>query len=287
MPQQLMPTVQRILLTLAVLGLIVAGCAPAATEEPAAPPPVVTETEETLPEVPDLTPREPAPEEPLDEAPIEEEPVEEEPVEEEPVEEEPVEEEPVEEEPVEEEPIEEEPVEEGVVPADEPFTLAVNAGGPEVVAGGVTWTADQFFEGGRTTSNEVVTEIEGTDNDEIYLNARVADANLDGFSYSIPVPTAGVYEVRLHFAELYFGAPGGGSGGGEGDRVFNVSFEGGAVELTGIDLVAETGAMNAVVKAFEVPVEDGVLDITFTASVNRPLVSALEVLGPTDMGTGN
>jgi hypothetical protein len=38
--------------------------------------------------------------------------------------------------------------------------------------------------------------------------------------------------------------------------------------------------MTAVVKTFGVPVSDGTLNISFTASADQPKVSAIEVLGP-------
>ncbi|HEX8528581.1 MAG TPA: T9SS type A sorting domain-containing protein, partial [Cytophagales bacterium] len=46
------------------------------------------------------------------------------------------------------------------------------------------------------------------------------------------------------------------------------------------DIFAEVGAMTAVVKTFGVPVLDGTLNISFTASADQPKVSAIEVLGP-------
>ncbi|MFD1143562.1 malectin domain-containing carbohydrate-binding protein, partial [Larkinella insperata] len=69
--------------------------------------------------------------------------------------------------------------------------------------------------------------------------------------------------------------------GGAGQRVFSANLEGGAVELANYDILGEVGSMRAVVKTFEVGVEDGVLNIDFTASANQPKVSAIEVFGPT------
>ncbi|MDQ3399269.1 MAG: malectin [Deinococcota bacterium] len=241
---------QRVLILLLLLGIIVAGCAPAAVEEPQVviEPPIAVE---------------PAPEQP-EELPLVPEPVEPE---------------------TPEQPEELPPVTEPVVPevvpdVPGPIVAAINAGGPEVVIGEVVWSADQYFTGGTTTTNEAVTDIAATDNDALYLTARIADADLGTFSYSIPVPAPGRYTVRLHFAEIYWGAPGGGSGGGDGSRVVDVSIEGGAAELAEFDIHAVAGPMTAVVETFEVEVMDGLLDIAFGATTNRPLVSAIEVMGP-------
>ncbi len=96
---------------------------------------------------------------------------------------------------------------------------------------------------------------------------------------------AATYTVKLHFAEIYWGATGGGPGG-TGKRVFSVNFEGGTAELVNYDIFAEVGAMAAVVKTFGVPVSDGTLNISFTASVDQPKVSAIEVFGPAAAATG-
>jgi hypothetical protein len=138
------------------------------------------------------------------------------------------------------------------------------------------WTADDGFVGGLDRPAEEDVDIAGTDADALYLTERRAKGT--GFRYEIPVPTAGAYTVRLHFAELYWGAPDGGPGE-PGRRVFNVNAEGGPVELPDIDIFAEVGALTAAVKTFEIEVSDGVLNLNFRATVDRPTVAAIEVIG--------
>ncbi|NKX50149.1 hypothetical protein HER39_06115, partial [Arthrobacter deserti] len=41
--------------------------------------------------------------------------------------------------------------------AETPTVLRINAGGPAVTAGGVAWTADQYFSGGKSFTNPSVT----------------------------------------------------------------------------------------------------------------------------------
>lgn len=163
--------------------------------------------------------------------------------------------------------------------ADTATVLRINAGGPQVTTGGVTWGADRYYSGGKSFSNSAVSSIGGTADDALYLTERSATSNLGGFSYSIPVPAAGDYTVVLHFAEIWFGATGGGPGGA-GKRVFSVNFQGGAAELVNFDLFAAAGAMNAVTRQFVVPVSGSSLDIVFTATVDQPKISAIEVVFP-------
>ncbi|WP_218566277.1 malectin domain-containing carbohydrate-binding protein [Vallicoccus soli] len=154
--------------------------------------------------------------------------------------------------------------------------VRINAGGGAVTTGGVSWLADQWFTGGKSYSNAQVSAIAGTTDDVLYRTERSATGNLVPFSYGIPVAN-GTYTVRLHFAEIYFGATGGGAGG-TGKRVLSANIEGGPVEVANLDLNAVAAPMTAVVREFQVPVTDGRVDIAFSSTVNQAKVSAIEVL---------
>ncbi len=172
-----------------------------------------------------------------------------------------------------------------ILPTATQVLVRINAGGPAVTTNGIAWSASQYFTGGKSYTNANVTGIAGTDNDAVYLTEYSATTSLGGFSFALPVPAgAATYTVKLHFAEIYWGATGGGPGG-TGKRVFSVNFEGGTAELVNYDIFAQVGAMTAAVKTFGVPVSDGTLNISFTASVDQPKVSAIEVLGPAAAGT--
>jgi len=143
----------------------------------------------------------------------------------------------------------------------------INSGGPEVTTpDGTVWDADRLFTGG-TGEGGPYTPVAGTDDDVLYQDERWGAS-----SYAIPVPAAGVYTVRLHFAEMVF------TGGEAGLRRFGTNLEGGPVELTGYDINAAVGATTADVKAYAVQVDDGILDIEFLAEVEQPLINAIEVL---------
>jgi hypothetical protein len=97
----------------------------------------------------------------------------------------------------------------------------------------------------------------------------------------------GTYRVRLYFAEIYWG-PGCEVEGGVNSRVFDIALEGKTV-LQNFDIFKESGGCIAstssdsgvpVVKTFEIPVNDGILDISMPATHDRAKISALEVFGP-------
>ncbi|KKL83659.1 hypothetical protein LCGC14_1972540, partial [marine sediment metagenome] len=129
-------------------------------------------------------------------------------------------------------------------------------------------------------------EIAWTAND---LNPATYSITKDGtdirgpFSYNIPV-TNGTYSVRLYFAEIYWGVQNPqGFEGDEGRRIFNTTIE--DVEVfTGYDLVKDINPAIADQRMYDIEVTDGILTITFEASVNKPKISAIEVLGTGTVG---
>ncbi|WP_224484392.1 PKD domain-containing protein [Robertkochia aurantiaca] len=150
--------------------------------------------------------------------------------------------------------------------------FSINAGGPQVDFNSTTFTADQYFSDGKTyTNNSALVP-------ELYQTERSASPPF--FSYNIPLDN-GNYEIRLHFAEIFFGATGGGVGG-VGSRVFDVLMEGNTI-LDNYDIFAEAGPETPVVKSFPIEITDGELNLYFTAEaayggVNQPKLSALEVI---------
>jgi hypothetical protein len=88
--------------------------------------------------------------------------------------------------------------------------------------------------------------------------------------------------VRLHFAEIYFGANGGGPAG-SGKRVFDVSLENKLV-LDNYDINQDVGPQTITVKEFTVSITDGYVDLFLDASAaaggtDQPKLSALEIIG--------
>ncbi len=162
------------------------------------------------------------------------------------------------------------------ITVDEPvvndFALRINAGGPQVVHNGQTFSADNSFVGGKVYVNNSATVP------TLYNTER--SALPPTFAYNVPVEN-GSYQVVLHFAEIYWGATGGGAGG-TGKRVFDVALEGNTI-LNDYDINADVGPQTTVIKTFNAVVTDGVLNLAFDAAgsdgIDQPKVSAIEILG--------
>lgn len=156
----------------------------------------------------------------------------------------------------------------------------INSGGATpLTINGKTWEADNkyAFNNIEPYTNPRLHEIAGTDEDLLYLKEQSSNADKKPFSYEIPIDS-GDYVVRLHFAEIYWAAPGTGINGGVGSRIMNIALEN-QLRLVNLDVTKEAGrGATALVKNLPVTVTDGKLNIDFAANVNRPMVVAVEVL---------
>ncbi|MFS4493936.1 BspA family leucine-rich repeat surface protein [Maribacter sp. 2308TA10-17] len=153
------------------------------------------------------------------------------------------------------------------------FALRINTGGTETTYNGETFMADINYSTGS------VLDRPQTGLPEPYQTFRFSRSQQ--MSYDIPVPD-GEYTVNLHFAELWFGATGGGAGG-VGSRIFDVTIEGALAE-DNLDIFAEVGADAMLVKTHTVNVTDGILDIDFDSrdavgGERHPVINAIEILG--------
>jgi len=154
--------------------------------------------------------------------------------------------------------------------------LNINSGGEEIVYTDVTFKADQYFIGNSTTfATTSSPEIANTEMDALFYTERFSTV-AEGFGYEVELPN-GNYTVILHFAEIFWGAPDGNPTGGVGSRIFDVTIEGGAV-LENFDIFSEVGALAAVAKEFSVTLDDGMMNIDFTASVDNPKISAIQII---------
>ncbi|MGB3152306.1 MAG: malectin domain-containing carbohydrate-binding protein, partial [Maribacter sp.] len=161
--------------------------------------------------------------------------------------------------------------------SSELFELKINCGGEKLSFGQDVFEADSYFTGnGKSFANSNISDIKDSERDELYLSERSTATNLGSFGYDIPVSN-GKYVINLHFAEIWFGATSGGAYG-TGKRVFDALLEGNQI-LDSYDINAEVGAMTAVIKTYEVNVTDGLLNLEFSATVNQPKLSALEIIG--------
>jgi alpha-N-arabinofuranosidase len=150
--------------------------------------------------------------------------------------------------------------------------IAVNCGGG---ASG-NFSADAMFSTGVTYTSGTAVSTTGVTNpapSAVYQSERWGVLN-----YTVPGLDPGVsYLVRLHFAEIYFNAPGGGSGG-VGSRVFNVLVNGNAA-LSNFDIYAVAGGANkAVVRDITATADgSGQIAIALQTVVSNPKISGFEI----------
>ncbi len=137
---------------------------------------------------------------------------------------------------------------------------------------GNVWSGDRFFRGGDAESISPRT-FEFTTTPSLYFHRRRGS-----FSYSIPIRD-GSYELKLHFADAFFGENNS-EKGGELSRLFDVAVNGKTV-LSNFDVVADAGGSNtADVRVFTDirPAADGFLHLNFISRRNVAFVNAIEIL---------
>ncbi|MGI9549620.1 MAG: malectin domain-containing carbohydrate-binding protein, partial [Aurantibacter sp.] len=162
---------------------------------------------------------------------------------------------------------------------EDTLIIAINSGGEEVMIDMVTFVKDTLFIlPSEAFGNDQIADVLGTEADTLYVTERIRGASLGTIGYSIPVDSA-MYEVKLHFAEIFWGLDGqGGMAGGAGSRVFDVMVEDSLV-LDDFDIFTDAGgAATATIKMHETVVVDDTLNVVLTASVDQPKISALEVI---------
>ena len=150
---------------------------------------------------------------------------------------------------------------------------------------GNVWTSDTglFEPSDIAGAQSVGRSIANTEDDLLYQTYR---GKIDGspsqdqrtLSYELPVDTSDELNVRLHFAETYWGLDG---RPGEGQRVFDIVVEGETIS-NDFDIAAEaTGPLNAmVIQIGSIQVDDGVLNLEFVPETDFASVAAIEVLQP-------
>ncbi|MGH3441986.1 MAG: Ig-like domain-containing protein [Nitriliruptorales bacterium] len=170
--------------------------------------------------------------------------------------------------------------EQSVASAESSATTSAAAGQPtRIESGGTDYTAstgaffrtDAFFTGGNTASSSVA--IAGTNDPTLYQTERWGN-----FTYAIPV-VDGTYDVRMHFAETYYGTD---APGGSGQRVFSLDIGDtpASPDIQNLDIYAEVGAATALVRSFpDVVVTDGALDLqAIDGPADDPTIAAIEIV---------
>jgi hypothetical protein len=165
------------------------------------------------------------------------------------------------------------------LPVGDELRILAGASRSYVDRAGKLWGPDAFFSGGKGVRS-TVQHIWRTQDANIYRSSRQGD-----FQYDIPLKP-GVYELRLHFAETFYG-PEEIGGGGEGSRVMTASINGKAL-LNDFDVVLDAGgSRTADVKVFTgiSTGSDGQLHLSFSSvRGGSAMLSAIEILPGVKVG---
>lgn len=159
------------------------------------------------------------------------------------------------------------------LPVGDELRILAGAGHSYVDRAGKLWSPDAYFSGGKGVRS-TVQHIWRTQDPSIYRSSRQGD-----FQYDIPLKP-GVYELRLHFAETFYGPEEIGSGG-EGSRVMTASANA-KLLLKDFDVVLDAGgSRTADIKVFTgiSPASDGKLHLSFSSERGgSAILSAIEIL---------
>jgi PKD repeat protein len=170
-----------------------------------------------------------------------------------------------------------------------PFELRINAGGAAYTdALGRLWIADLDASNPKYsntnndfTNNNAVIANAGP-NPTIYLTERYGT----NFNYNVPVPAADRYQVTLHFAEIYIGAPTPGQPTSTATRIFDaniIDLPGTTPEIDNLNLRALVGSTTAYSRTFVVNVTDGTLNINLNSQaanggVDNAKINGIEIV---------
>jgi beta-glucanase (GH16 family) len=149
------------------------------------------------------------------------------------------------------------------------FPIRINVGGPpagEYLADS-TWSAAKEYGVTGGTIVPAGASVGGTADPAVF-----ADGCEGLVDYHVRLP-GGRYDVTLMFAETEHTQA--------GQRIFSVRAEGTDV-LSNLDLFATAGSNTAVEQTIEdVEVNDGTLDLFFSATADQPIIHGLRIEGPT------
>lgn len=154
--------------------------------------------------------------------------------------------------------------------------MRINMGGERYEAADAEiWMRSSFHLDGQygSVSNAVDVSAPGAAEESIYQTFMDYVSKIE-----VPLPN-GAYTIKLHYAD-FWGSPTG--------RNFDINFENGQLIDPAFNIYnAAGGNGKAVVKSYEVTVNDGMLNIDFTANKQSVLISGMEIIGHTKVAAGN
>ena len=147
--------------------------------------------------------------------------------------------------------------------------IRINAGGSAFNdSNGTLWQADNFYNTGKNYSTN--SSISNTSIQQLYKTERYDEVPSPELNYLFNV-SEGNYTVKLHFAEIWPGAF------ANNRRVFNVSLQGTRI-LSNFDIYSEVGSNKALIKEFNVTVNNSLINVTFQRIMQNPKISGIEII---------
>jgi hypothetical protein len=149
--------------------------------------------------------------------------------------------------------------------------IYINVGGDTIVdsSTGITWEADNYYNGAGTVGSKPSQAISGTSFEALYQSERWDAEAYPNLIYSVPLPD-GVFEIKLHFADTFKGT------NTPGARVFDVYVEG-MLEIENLDIVGSVGPNAALVETITTTCNDGVMEIEFKHVDENPTISGIQI----------
>jgi beta-glucanase (GH16 family) len=144
------------------------------------------------------------------------------------------------------------------------FPIKINAGG-SATSGYLPdqeWSSSTEYGYLDGSISEWDVPVSGTEEDSIYLNDRYGLVK-----YNVRV-SAGIYNVKLMFAEKYFNEP--------DKRIFDVYIENNKV-IDNLDIYTHGYRTAYETTISDVSVNDGILDIHFGSEINNPLMNGIVI----------
>jgi hypothetical protein len=167
--------------------------------------------------------------------------------------------------------------------------VRVNAGGSNQLVGDIAWSncesrslCDNYRLNGTnysTTSAITLAADSAPANQAIYQIGAQSNISNAGASLDFRVPVEnGNYQVRLHFAEVQYTA--------SGQRRFDIKLENVIVEGSFDTFARAGGRFRAIVRSYNVLVNDGRLDLSLINRTNSARIAAIEIIPLASAPTG-
>ena len=160
-----------------------------------------------------------------------------------------------------------------------PLALYVNAGIDDASysytdSSGRVWVSDVNYEnGGLVSSTSGAISVSGDYDEVIYQTERFMLSDSLAYTFSL---INGVYNITLHFAEIYFTS--------SGQRIFDIVIQGTTLSEN-FDIYDTVGHDTAITFTYDhIVVEDGILTIQLSESVENPKISGIEII-PVDIAS--